>query len=61
MHLLVRLSRSVDVSKLVREINGLTEYIASQEEHHREESFQEEFRRLLRKYDVEWDERYVWD
>jgi REP element-mobilizing transposase RayT len=39
----------------------LTEYIQNQEEHHRRESFQLEFRRLLRKYEVEYDERYVWD
>ena len=39
----------------------LREYIANQEEHHRTESFQDEFRRLLTKYGIEWDERYVWD
>jgi putative transposase len=39
----------------------LQKYIANQEEHHRRESFQDEFRRLLRKYGVEFDERYVWD
>jgi len=39
----------------------LREYIANQEEHHRQESFQDEFRRLLTKYGLEWDERYVWD
>lgn len=36
-------------------------YIENQEEHHRRESFQDEFRRLLKKYEVEYDERYVWD
>lgn len=36
-------------------------YIANQEQHHRRESFQDEFRRLCRKYGVEIDERYVWD
>lgn len=39
----------------------LKEYIANQEEHHRTESFQDEYRRLLTKYAIEWDERYVWD
>ncbi len=39
----------------------LRKYIANQVEHHRKESFQDEFRRLLRKYRVDWDERYVWD
>ena len=36
-------------------------YIQNQQEHHREESFQEEFRRLLAKYGMDCDERYVWD
>lgn len=36
-------------------------YIASQEEHHRRVSFQDEFRALCQKHDVELDERYVWD
>ncbi len=36
-------------------------YVATQEEHHREVSFQDEFRALCRKHGVEIDERYVWD
>ena len=42
-------------------VEALRAYIASQEEHHRTVSFQEEYRRLLAKYGLEWDERYVWD
>jgi putative transposase len=36
-------------------------YIANQEAHHKSVSFQEEFRALLKRYAVEFDERYVWD
>jgi hypothetical protein len=36
-------------------------YIQEQETHHRTESFQEEFRGFLARYEVEYDERYVWD
>jgi REP element-mobilizing transposase RayT len=36
-------------------------YIEHQEEHHRTMTFQEEFRALLRRHQIEWDERYVWD
>ena len=36
-------------------------YVARQMEHHRRETFQEEFRRICAKYDVELDERYAWD
>ena len=42
-------------------VEALVAYIRDQEEHHRKESFQEEFRRLLDKYGLEFDERYVWD
>jgi putative transposase len=95
VHILCRLSKTIDVSALIRElkrdsskwikdqdarrkdfhwqdgygafsvspshVDALTQYIATQEEHHRQESFQDEFRRLCRKYGVEIDERYVWD
>ncbi|HVK15499.1 MAG TPA: IS200/IS605 family transposase [Fimbriiglobus sp.] len=39
----------------------VTAYIANQEDHHRASTFQDEFRELLRRHGVEWDERYVWD
>jgi putative transposase len=39
----------------------VTEYIANQEAHHATELFQDEFRGYLKKYDIEFDERYVWD
>ena len=42
-------------------VEDVRHYIANQEEHHRRESFQDEFRRLCRKYGVDIDERYVWD
>jgi REP element-mobilizing transposase RayT len=95
VHVLCRLSKTLDVSALLRELkrdsstwvkgeqpslhdfhwqNGygafsvspahvdiLCAYIRNQEEHHRMESFQDEFRRLCRKYGVPIDERYVWD
>lgn len=40
---------------------ALERYIAGQAEHHRVVTFQEEYRRLLKKYGIEYDERYVWD
>lgn len=42
-------------------VAALKNYINRQEQHHRRESFQDEFRRLLKKYGVEFDEKYVWD
>ena len=36
-------------------------YIAQQAEHHQKTTFQEEFRGFLRRYEIKYDERYVWD
>jgi putative transposase len=36
-------------------------YILNQETHHRRKTFQDEFRKFLKAYEVEYDERYVWD
>jgi putative transposase len=37
------------------------QYIATQEEHHRKVGFQNELRALLRKHEIEWDEKFVWE
>jgi REP element-mobilizing transposase RayT len=37
------------------------DYILGQAEHHKKVSFQDEFRAFLRRYEIEFDERYVWD
>ena len=42
-------------------VEPLRQYIANQEEHHRQETFQDEFRRLCEKYGLPIDERYAWD
>ena len=42
-------------------VEALREYITHQEHHHQRETFQEEYRRLLEKHNLEYDERYVWD
>ena len=42
-------------------VDDVIEYIRKQEEHHRKQTFQDEYRALLRKHAVEFDERYVWD
>ena len=36
-------------------------YIKNQHEHHGQKSFKDEYRGFLTKYDIEFDERYVWD
>jgi REP element-mobilizing transposase RayT len=37
------------------------DYVRHQDEHHRAKTFQDEFRAFLERYDVAYDERYVWD
>jgi len=43
------------------EIEKVITYIANQHQHHSQKSFQDEYRAILKKYKVEYDERYVWD
>lgn len=43
------------------QIPTVKQYILNQEQHHRMISFQDEFREFLQKYEIEFDERYVWD
>jgi REP-associated tyrosine transposase len=76
VHILCRLSRTHSISETVKELKrrsslrikdesshvaAVIRYIQHQEEHHGTESYQDEFRRLLDKYGIEYDERYVWD
>ena len=48
---------SVSASK----INIVKSYILNQPEHHKKVSFQDEVRRFLKEYGIEFDEKYVWD
>jgi REP element-mobilizing transposase RayT len=50
-----------DFSVSQSNLEEVKRYIAGQEEHHRKLSFQDEFRALLRRHEIEWDEQYVWD
>ena len=43
------------------QIETVRAYIQNQEEHHRNVTFQDEFRAFLKRYEIEFDERYVWD
>jgi putative transposase len=43
------------------DVDEVKTYIANQAKHHRVKSFEEEFRMFLKRYQVEFDERYLWD
>ena len=50
-----------DFSVSQSRLEQVRSYIAEQEMHHQKISFQDELRALLRKHQLEWDERYVWE
>ena len=50
-----------DFSVSQSNLDQVKQYIRNQEEHHRVMSFQDELRSLLRKHNMQWDERYIWD
>ena len=43
------------------EIERVVKYIDNQGEHHKKRTFKEELLAFLKKYEVEYDERYLWE
>ena len=43
------------------QFEAVLQYIETEQEHHRIRTFQEEYRELLRRHGVEFNEQYVWD
>ena len=43
------------------QLEDVLQYIETQQEHHRTRTFQGEYRELLRRHGIDFDERYVWD
>jgi putative transposase len=41
-------------------VDDVVRYIANQEEHHRKRTFQEEYLEFLARYQIAYDEKYVW-
>lgn len=42
-------------------VDKVVEYIKNQHTHHESLSFKDEYRRFLKRYNIDFDERYVWD
>lgn len=40
---------------------NVLKYIANQEEHHRKVSFKEEFTRFLKRHEIQYEEKYLWE
>ena len=43
------------------EIDTVVKYVENQHEHHKKRTFRDELLAFLKKYNVEYDERYLWD
>ncbi|MCM4161757.1 IS200/IS605 family transposase [Antarcticibacterium flavum] len=43
------------------EVDKVSTYITNQFDHHRKRTFQEEYLTFLNNYNVDYDEKYVWD
>ena len=43
------------------QINNVYNYILNQEEHHKKKSFREEYLELLKKFEIEYDEKFLFD
>jgi REP element-mobilizing transposase RayT len=42
-------------------MDDVKQYIAKQEEHHRRITFQEEFVAFLKRHEIEYDQRFIWE
>jgi REP element-mobilizing transposase RayT len=42
-------------------VASLKRYLEHQKEHHRRVTFEDEYRKFLKAYDVNYDEKYVWE
>ena len=42
-------------------LETVVEYVSNQEAHHKTVTFQEEYRLFLKRHNIHFDERYVWD
>ncbi len=42
-------------------VRAVVKYIDDQQEHHKRKTFQNEYREFLKRHNVEFDEKYIWD
>lgn len=44
----------------IRDLESVRSYVLGQEEHHRLKTFQDEYREMLKRSKIDYDERYLW-
>jgi len=42
-------------------LDAVIQYVSDQETHHKKITFQDEYRLFLKRHNISFDERYVWD
>lgn len=42
-------------------VRSLKRYLRDQKDHHKRVTFQDEYRKFLKAYGIDYDEKYVWD
>ena len=42
-------------------VEAVRQYISCQPQHHAKKTYQDEVREWLRRYEIKWDEEYLWD
>jgi REP element-mobilizing transposase RayT len=50
-----------DFSVSASNLEQVERYIQNQQAHHRKIDFKDELRRLLKRHQIDWDEKYIWD
>ncbi len=43
------------------QVDALKQYIQNQKEHHKKRTFKEELLEILKRYEIKYDERYLWE
>ena len=43
------------------QVDSVKKYISNQKEHHKNNGYKDEYRSLLNRYNIEYDEKYLWD
>ena len=43
------------------DLQRVIDYIGNQKQHHQKKTFKDEYQAILKKYSIEYDDKYVWD
>ena len=61
VHIFIGYQPAQSLPELMRDIDSVIKYIDNQEVHHRKATFKDEYLRLLEKFDILYDKRYLFE